>query len=143
MASHRRLVLAALFRLFLLRVMLLALPMPAVARLLRLHLRQLAQVPANGTVLGAERDHLPAVGAVEVGRAVGAAAARAPVLATCLTEALAGHLLLRRRGAASQVHLGAARDGRGRPVFHAWLTAGAEVVLGAGEVVYGELAVYS
>lgn len=48
--------------------------------------------------------------------------------ATCLTQALAGREMLRRRGVASEVRLGVATDGGFRA--HAWLVKDGQSVLG-------------
>lgn len=50
--------------------------------------------------------------------------------ATCLTQALAGHVLLGRSGIASTIRVGAKTTGDGRFAAHAWLISGDRVVLG-------------
>ena len=69
---------------------------------------------------------------VEVGRAVTRASRLVPG-ATCLTQALAAQLLLaaaRRHGA---LHVGVARDERGRLIAHAWVESDGRVVVGGTE----------
>jgi hypothetical protein len=77
----------------------------------------------------AGRGHLDAPGVDRVARAVGRAAARVPG-ATCLVRALATQILLARRGEASALHIGVARDGRGGVKGHAWLEHEGRVVTG-------------
>ena len=60
-------------------------------------------------------------------------AARLVPRASCLTQALAGQLILARRGKSSQVRIGVARDEKGRFVAHAWLVSEDRIVLGGGE----------
>jgi hypothetical protein len=50
--------------------------------------------------------------------------------ATCLTQALAGHVLLARSGFASTIRVGAKTTEDGRFAAHAWLISGDTVVLG-------------
>jgi hypothetical protein len=67
-----------------------------------------------------------------LGGLVRAAARRVPA-ATCLTQALAGQMLLARHGYSSRLQIGVARDEGGAFRAHAWLEAAAGIVLG-GEV---------
>jgi len=50
--------------------------------------------------------------------------------ASCLSSALAAHAMLRRRGIASRLCLGVARD-EGALVAHAWIEVGQDVIVGA------------
>ena len=50
----------------------------------------------------------------------------------CLPRALAAHAMLRRRGVASRLCLGVARDG-GALAAHAWVEIGAHKIVGAAE----------
>jgi hypothetical protein len=52
--------------------------------------------------------------------------------ASCLSRALAAHAMLRRRGVASRLCLGVARD-EGELVAHAWLEVGNDKVVGGIE----------
>lgn len=52
--------------------------------------------------------------------------------ASCLPCALAAHAMLRRRGIASRLCLGVARDDR-TLVAHAWVESGQSVIVGAAE----------
>lgn len=119
-----RLVLSALGHLAVLRASLFFVPPRRLALLLG----------ADGPVRQRGGDPEPVVWAV------GAAARRAPFLATCLTEALAAHIMLRERGIASRLHLGAARDELGEPAFHCWLSSGGRVIIGEAEASYAEFA---
>ncbi len=66
----------------------------------------------------------------EVSWAVTRAAAHAPFRAVCLPQAMAGRIMLNRRGVASAMHFGAAR-GKDRPLdAHAWLDAAGVKVTG-------------
>lgn len=58
------------------------------------------------------------------------AASRLVPRATCLTQALAAHVLLARGGYASRVRVGVARAEEGEFKAHAWLEHGNEVVIG-------------
>ena len=65
-----------------------------------------------------------------------------PVEFVCFPQCLAASEMLRRRGIASRLHYGVARDGD-KLVTHTWLEAGGGIVIG-GEVAgeYSTLAVY-
>jgi len=78
----------------------------------------------------------------DVRHAVLVVARYAPVSLVCFPQCLAASEMLRRRGIASRLHYGVARDGD-KLVTHTWLEAGGEIVIG-GEVAaeYSTLAVY-
>lgn len=57
-------------------------------------------------------------------------AARAVPRATCLTQALAGQILLSRIGRASWIRIGIDSSSPKRIEAHAWLVSGAQIVLG-------------
>jgi hypothetical protein len=61
--------------------------------------------------------------------AVGAASRRIP-RATCLTQAVAAQLLLRRFGYASSLCLGVARGSKGEFLAHAWVERDGRVLIG-------------
>jgi hypothetical protein len=61
-----------------------------------------------------------------------AAASRVVPRASCLTQAIAGVLLLRWHGYESQLCIGAGRDTAGRFHAHAWLERHGLVLLGGG-----------
>jgi hypothetical protein len=60
---------------------------------------------------------------------VGSAARFVPK-ATCLTQALAGEVLLRRAGYPADVRIGVAKDSSGRLEAHAWVESGGRVMIG-------------
>ena len=64
-----------------------------------------------------------------VRRAVARAARNLPTAPNCLPQALAARQMLTRRGVATSLHLGVARDDR-PPRFHAWLKSGDLFVTG-------------
>jgi hypothetical protein len=78
----------------------------------------------------------------EVRHAVLVMARYSPVEFVCFPQCLAASEMLRRRGIASRLHYGVARDGN-KLVTHTWLEVGGEIVIG-GEVAgeYSTLAVY-
>jgi hypothetical protein len=78
----------------------------------------------------------------DVRHAVLVVARYSPVSLVCFPQCLAASEMLRRRGIASRLHYGVARDGD-KLVTHTWLEAGGEIVIG-GEVAaeYSTLAVY-
>jgi len=57
-----------------------------------------------------------------------------PGAGTCLTQALAAHVLLRRQGYPTLLHIGVLRGEEGRLEAHAWLKSGDKVVIGGGEL---------
>jgi len=64
-----------------------------------------------------------------VARRVARLARRVPWRATCLVQALAGWLLLKRRGIVATIRFGVAKSEAGLAA-HAWLVVGSEIVLG-------------
>lgn len=83
--------------------------------------------------------HLPAVR--RVAWAVRVASRRTPWNSNCLAQALAGQIMLGRRGVASTIHLGVMREPSGRLAAHAWLSAGDVFVTGNhGLAQYAEVA---
>ena len=60
-------------------------------------------------------------------------ARRAPFRAVCLPQAMAAQWMLRRRGIPSRLVFGARRRSDAELEFHAWLSVGAETVLGGEE----------
>jgi hypothetical protein len=73
----------------------------------------------------------PDLASRRVAWAIGAAARRAPWRSECLEQAIAAKAMLRRRGIASTLYLGMARD----PVTaHAWLRVGDLNVTGGRDV---------
>ncbi len=64
--------------------------------------------------------------------AVDTAGAKPWMRALCLPRALAAQAMLRRRGIASSLCLGVARDGQGLAA-HAWIELGQDIVVGGSE----------
>ena len=50
--------------------------------------------------------------------------------ATCLTQALAASLLIRRSGQSSELRIGVAKDDNSRLIAHAWLEKDGRIILG-------------
>lgn len=88
--------------------------------------RRLTSAPGR-TAPGAGR-----VPATRVVWAVEAASRRVP-RASCLTQAVAAHLLLRAHGWTSQLCLGVAREGHGGFRAHAWLEREGRILIGGEE----------
>lgn len=57
-----------------------------------------------------------------------------PFAFSCLTAALAGSYLLRRRGISFTLRLGVARDKNGRLIAHAWLSRGDLMLTGEAQM---------
>jgi hypothetical protein len=53
-----------------------------------------------------------------------------PGISTCLTNALAAHVLLARRGYRSNLRIGVTRDARGEFTAHAWLEREGTILIG-------------
>lgn len=85
-----------------------------------------AGAPANATAVIASDQILRAR---HVCRRVAQIATRVPWRTSCLVQAVAGCLLLRRRGIAATIRLGVKKD-NGALAAHAWLMVGGQVVLG-------------
>ena len=64
-----------------------------------------------------------------------AAASRLVPGANCLTQALAGQLLLARRGRASRIRIGVRPGPNGALLAHAWLLSGSRVLLGGADTL--------
>ncbi|HLH78318.1 MAG TPA: lasso peptide biosynthesis B2 protein [Candidatus Binataceae bacterium] len=76
----------------------------------------------------------------QIRRAVSIAARNVPWNAVCLPQAMTAKLMLARRGCASTLHLGVAKDGRGTLLAHAWLEAsGVTVVGGAAKADFSSI----
>jgi len=76
--------------------------------------------------------------------AVRAASRRTPWNSNCLAQALAGQIMLGRRGVASTIHFGVMRETSGKLAAHAWLSAGDVFVIGKyGLEQYTEVAQFA
>ncbi|MES2442651.1 MAG: lasso peptide biosynthesis B2 protein [Pseudomonadota bacterium] len=123
---HERALLAeAVARLIAARVQIAAVPFRRIARRLGVF------VPPTDPRIAERRAPAPADEtriASRVGWAVTRAASHVPFKAVCLPQAMAAHAMLRRRGIASAMHLGARRSAEKPIDAHAWLdAAGVEV----------------
>lgn len=114
-ANRRRLVLASLRLLWLVRVGLWTVSFRRLRGML-LRMEQNAREK-----VGAPRDEL--IWCIE-------AASRYVPAATCLTCSMAAQVLLRRNGHASTLRIGVARGGRGHLEAHAWVECDGRVVVG-------------
>lgn len=79
----------------------------------------------------ARRDNNPAGTAQRVSRAIPSSARMIPG-ASCLTQALAAEVLMRRRGCPCALRLGVARNAAGDLRAHAWLESNGISVVGGG-----------
>ena len=69
-----------------------------------------------------------------IGFAVSAAANNVPWRSDCFPQTIAAHMLLKRFGYASTIHIGVERAGEDVLNGHAWLTCGETVVTGSAEL---------
>lgn len=140
-SAQRRLLIEAVLWLGLLRFATSVLPYRRVAALLRL-----AQSAACDIAPGPTAGRQPGRAYREagaIGWAVQGAAARTPWLSACLVQSLAGHVMLRRHGMPSVVHLGVAKDAAGEFSAHSWLRCGDRIVTGGGSLQrYSAIAAY-
>ncbi|HKX07774.1 MAG TPA: lasso peptide biosynthesis B2 protein [Stellaceae bacterium] len=108
----------------------------AVARLLMLlPFRHVAPLlgplrPAEGS-WSAALDAEGSAAAIAVRRALARVAQRLPWEASCLVRAIAGRMMLQRRGVPSILHLGARSGHQAELAAHAWLSCGDVHVTGA------------
>ena len=121
--AERGLLLEAAFWLGLARLGLLAVPFRRIAPLLGIHMAQAAEAVTQQAQTQAQR----------VGWAVSAIARRTPWESACLAQAMSAKAMLRRRGVASTLYLGLARDEEKALKAHAWLRCGRDVITG-GEI---------
>ncbi|CAA7615401.1 conserved hypothetical protein [Candidatus Terasakiella magnetica] len=124
-AADRILVRDVVILLALVRVALALLPVRWVFRILAPPITPPREAPANR--------------AAEIARvrwAIMAAAARLPGTSSCLSRALAGLLVLARRGLPATLHMGVARAKSGGAA-HAWLVSGQYDVSGGGDAASG------
>ncbi len=121
--AERSLLVEAWFRLAAARLTLLSVPFKRIAPRLGKQLLpgELPEAPQGTSPL-----------ARSIGRAVERAARYTPWDSTCLTQTIAGKIMLRRRGLPSRLYLGTRKDESGRLVAHSWLLVGNEVLIGGG-----------
>lgn len=79
-----------------------------------------------------ESDSLPSDVARQTGWAVDVMSRRTPWESACLAQAIAGKIMLKRRGLTSLLYLGTRKDETGQFTAHAWLQSGNEILLGGG-----------
>jgi hypothetical protein len=95
-------------------------------------------VPDTATELP---DTTPSVDATKIGAMVERVAPHTWWRSMCLEKALAGRWMLRRRGIASTMYVGMAKDGDAF-VAHAWLVGEGKTLTGAGTKAYATLAAF-
>lgn len=123
--TDRRLLIAAIGWLGLLRVAVLMLPFRRLASLLGMTQSD----PAEVSLISCVGYHARVEA---IGWAVQGVAARTPWLSTCLVQSLAGYVMLRRHDVPSVVYLGVAKDAGGELIAHSWLRCGDRFVTGGG-----------
>jgi hypothetical protein len=134
--TDRRLLVAAIGWLGLLRVAAAMLPFRRLASLLGL-----TQSDPSEVSLAAGASHRAQAEAI--GWAVQGVAARTPWLSTCLVQSLAGYVMLRRHDVPSVVYLGVAKDAGGELIAHSWLRCGDRLVTGgSSQHRYSVIAAY-
>jgi hypothetical protein len=123
-ADEQRLIVEAVWRLMVARVLLAMIPFPRLARRMGGFLPPEA---ARACIPTTVKPNDSAV-ATRIGRAVTRAARHTPFAAVCLPQAMAARAMLRARGIGSIMHLGT-MPGNSRPLMgHVWLdAAGVEV----------------
>lgn len=119
---ERSLLLEALFWLVVARLAVLIVPFRHIALLLGDHM---AMSPTESSSEQAARSR-------QVGWAVRAVAYRTPWDSNCLAQAIAAKMMLRRRGIASTLYLGVAKDEDKDLAAHAWLRSGDQILTGGG-----------
>ncbi len=122
--ADRRLLIEAVIRLGVMRVMILLLPFRWIVRLY--HLKQGASAIVSNPCECTRAGH--------IGWAVRVGAAHMPWHSTCLAQSLTAMAMLRRRGISGTLYLGVARSADAGKVIiaHSWLCSGDAVLTGAG-----------
>ena len=118
--ADRGLVLEALLWLGVARLALLVVPFKQIAPRLGRHMAK------TGTDLGPYPEDV----VLRIGWSVRTVARRSPWNSTCLTQAIAAHMMLQRRGIPSTLYLGMAKGEAGEWQAHAWLRCGPHVLTG-------------
>lgn len=70
----------------------------------------------------------------QIAWAIRVVSSRTPWDSNCLAQALAGKIMLRRRGIVSTLYLGVAKGERGTLDAHAWLRSGTFILTGGGNL---------
>jgi hypothetical protein len=90
--------------------------------------RVLGRIARRGSLNSSAEEEATAI--ARVVQAVETAGRHCPAIATCLTQALAAHVLIGRAGYQSDLRIGITRDDRGKFVAHAWLENNGKVLIG-------------
>jgi hypothetical protein len=117
--AKRRLLLRTGLLLWAARLGLWLLPLPTLRRVLG-RLKHMEPILAKGNAKNAEI----------IGRAVAAASRYVPA-ASCLTQALAGQILLTQHDEAARICIGVAKNDAGKLEAHAWVENRGRIVIGA------------
>lgn len=135
--AARGLLIEAFFWLGWARLLVLSVPFRWIVVLWGLHAQPFSSAGGTPTPLAASRSQA-------VQHAIATISPYTPWHSNCLAQALAASALLRRRGLASTLYLGVAKDRTHRLQAHAWLSCGGELVTGeAGRQHYTTVAVFS
>ena len=116
--TEKALVLRSFFLVFLIRLLLWLVP----ARLLKRFFTSPSATPGENSV-----DDWSEI--TKIVRSVRSVSRFVP-RATCLTQALAASLLIRRSGQRSELKIGVAKDERSQFIAHAWLEKDGRIILG-------------
>lgn len=128
--AERRLLLDAVVWLALMRAAILCVPFRRITRWL--HLQE--------GVVESELSNEEYTRAVEIARMIALGSARTPWLCTCLTQTLAGMVLLRRHGLTGTLYLGVTHE-KGAIAAHSWLSCGSRILIGdTGDMRYAPIA---
>lgn len=116
-ARRQRLVVEAVPRLLVARLMLFVMPFEKMAR----SFGTLVAPDASQVKVPIELDPASIKLIEDIGWAVRATAPFMPFRALCLQQAMTAHAMLRRHGIACRMHFGAGRNGTGDMIAHAWV----------------------
>lgn len=130
---ERGLLLEALFWLVAARLTVLIIPFRYIALLLGDHM---AMSPTESFPEQAARSR-------QVGWAVRAVAHHTPWDSNCLAQAIAGKMMLRRRGIVSTLYLGVVKDEGKDLAAHAWLRSGDQILTGGGNSRFTVLSTFA
>jgi len=122
---ERRLLFSALGSLTIVRLGLWVLPLQRILAYLKRLQLQTSEAPKSG-----ENSE---VSATQIAWAIRSVGRYLPGGGNCLVQSLAGQFMLARRGYASQLHIGAARED-GEFKAHAWVECQGQIIIGAAGV---------
>ena len=126
--AEQRLLLEAATLLGLARLAIIALPFRWVAAVLG-ERRRTNVLDASG----ANSEKITALPVSRVAWAIWLTGRHTPWLSNCLAKAVAGRLMLRRRGIGSTLYFGMAKGDEGEFEAHAWLSSGGVILTGGAE----------